>query len=155
VDKLRFVTYCGLYCGLCAQRGRIPRQAQALRGSMSKEGYEFWGREIPGFEAFWGFLANLGDPDKACPGCRQDGGYPACEIRICARERQIEVCALCEQFPCERIQHFAKVYPTLITDGERLREIGVDAWLAEQDQRAETGFAYADIRYERSAQREE
>ncbi len=40
---LRFVTYCGLYCGLCTERGRIPRQAAALRELMRKEGYETWG----------------------------------------------------------------------------------------------------------------
>ena len=28
-DNLKFVTYCGLYCGLCANRGRIPEQAKA------------------------------------------------------------------------------------------------------------------------------
>jgi hypothetical protein len=147
VDKLSLVTYCGLYCPLCAQRGRIPRQAQALKESMAKEGYEFWGRELPGFEAFWMFLSDLADPDKGCPGCRQGGGYPPCAIRACARERSVEVCAFCEQFPCERIQSFAQVYPTLIADGERLRKIGIDAWIAEQEQRAATGFAYADIRY--------
>jgi hypothetical protein len=32
------VTYCGLYCPLCAERGRIPRQASILKESMAKEG---------------------------------------------------------------------------------------------------------------------
>ena len=40
----------------------------------------------------------------------------------------------------------AKGYPTLIPDGTRLREIGIDAWIEEQKARAETGFAYSDIR---------
>ena len=43
---LRLVTYCGLYCELCAARGRIPRQANALRETMVKEGYDVWGKDV-------------------------------------------------------------------------------------------------------------
>jgi len=38
MEKLEQVTYCGLYCGLCAQRNRIPQRARALRETMHKEG---------------------------------------------------------------------------------------------------------------------
>ena len=143
---LELVTYCGLYCGLCAERGRIPRQAHALRESMAREGYEYWGTELPGFEQFWGFLSNLCDPDKACAGCRQGGGPPFCSIRTCARERQLDVCVFCAEYPCWRIEGLAKGYPTLIADGNRMKGIGVEAWILEQEERAKTGFAYVDIR---------
>ncbi len=144
--ELRLVTYCGLYCGLCAERGRIPRQASALKESMAKEGYEFWGKELPRFTEFWDFLGGLCDPDQACPGCRQDGGPPFCAIRKCARERQIEICISCEEYPCKRVLGIAKGYPTLIADGQRMGEIGIEAWVQEQEERAKTGFAYVDIR---------
>lgn len=146
MDKLDLVTYCGLYCGLCASRGRIPRQANVLRESMSKEGYEFWGKDLPGFNEFWSFLSDLSDPDKGCPGCRKGGGPPFCSIRKCARERKVDVCVFCEQYPCGRVLEIAKGYPTLIADGERMRKLGMEAWLQEQEERAKTGFAYADIR---------
>lgn len=146
MNKLGLVTYCGLYCGLCAQRGRIPRQANELRESMAVEGYEFWGKELPGFDGFWKFLNELCDPDKACPGCRQGGGPPFCAIRRCARERGIDTCAFCTEYPCERVLAVAKGYPTLLADGKRMREAGVEAWVQEQERRAQTGFAYADIR---------
>ncbi|MHC4597448.1 MAG: DUF3795 domain-containing protein [Planctomycetota bacterium] len=142
----KLVTYCGLHCDLCAQRGRIPSQAAALRRSMKAEGYDFWGVELPGFDPFWSFLGQLTDPDKACPGCRQDGGYPACEIRKCAREKNVEACALCGDFPCVRIESFARVYPTLVQDGKLLLEIGVEAWVEEQKRREASGFVYADCR---------
>lgn len=145
--ELELVTYCGLYCGLCAQRGRIPRQAEALRGSLAKEGWEHWGNEIHGFAEFWKFLAGLCDPVKSCPGCRGGGGPPFCAIRPCAREREVELCVFCEEYPCKRVLGIAKGYPTLIADGERIRKVGLEAWIREQEGRAETGFAYADIRY--------
>jgi len=147
VDNLKLVTYCGgLYCGLCAEHGRIPRQANALKESMTKEGYEFFGKKLPGFNDFWKFLTDLCDPDKACPGCRQDGGFPSCSIRECAREREVDICVFCEEYPCERVLELAKAYPTLLADGKRMQEIGVEAWIQEQEERAKTGFAYADIR---------
>jgi hypothetical protein len=33
-EHLEFVTYCGLYCGLCAARTRIPQRAAALQEAM-------------------------------------------------------------------------------------------------------------------------
>lgn len=146
VDKLKLVTYCGLYCELCAGRRRIPKQADVLRESMAKEGYEAWGKEIPGFNEFWKFLTNLCDPETNCVGCRQGGGPPFCSIRKCAREREVDICVFCENYPCERIEMLGKGYPTLIPDGKRIKEIGIEAWISEQQERAKIGFAYADIR---------
>lgn len=143
---LELVTYCGLYCGLCAQRGRIPRQANTLRESMSREGYEFWGPGIQGFKEFWEFLQALCEPEKACPGCRQGGGPPFCTIRKCARERGVDICVECAEYPCHRVQAIAKGYPTLLADGKRMQELGIEAWVKEQEERAKTGFAYVDIR---------
>ena len=44
MPDLKHVTYCGLYCGLCAQCYRIPQRALALREAMSKEGGTTGGR---------------------------------------------------------------------------------------------------------------
>lgn len=76
MEELRPVTYCGFYCGLCAERSRIPNQARALRDTVVKEGYDFWGQDLPNFREFRAFLERMCDPDKNCPGCRQGGGSP-------------------------------------------------------------------------------
>jgi hypothetical protein len=146
MNSLRQVTYCGLYCPLCAQCGRIPDQASALRTSMEREGYTYFGDAIPGFQAFWDFLTRLSNREQACTSCREGGGDPSCEIRTCARERNVVVCPLCADFPCERIETLARRYSTLIPEGRRLRTIGIDAWIAEQQQRVAAGVCYADIR---------
>jgi len=41
------VTYCGLYCGLCAQRVRIPEQARRLRETLHDEGFDDFYQYIP------------------------------------------------------------------------------------------------------------
>lgn len=147
MDKLKFVTYCGLYCGLCSSRCRTHLIAKSLRDLMSKEGYEYWGKEIPGFKEFWKFLDNLCDPDKNCPGCRDGGGPPFCAIRKCAKEKKVDVCVFCDEYPCNKIQMLAKGYVTLIADGKIMKDIGIDEWIKEQEERAKTGFAYVDIRH--------
>jgi hypothetical protein len=143
---LSLVTYCGLYCGLCSQKCRIPKKAQELKEAMKIEDYEHWGPSLPGFNEFWSFLNNLASSESKCS-CREETcGAPFCTIRKCAKEKNLDICVSCDEYPCERIKGIAKGYPTLLADGQRIKEIGIDAWLVEQAKRAETGFAYADIR---------
>lgn len=119
------VAMCGLYCGLCASRRRIPGQAAALRESLRAEGYDWWYKDVPGlaeaFPAFWGGLERLAK--TPCPGCRAEGGNPGCQIRPCVRERRLMGCPLCDEFPCAKLDVVC-AYPTLETDGRRMREGG-------------------------------
>jgi hypothetical protein len=148
-EQLEFVTYCGLYCGLCAERARIPSRAQALQEAMVDEGWPFWGHTVPGFTEFWEFLERL-HADGGCPGCRAGGGPPQCEIRVCARERGLDLCGECLDFPCDHVEALAARYPTLIADNRRRHRVGLEQWLSEQEERARRGVVYADIRYRES-----
>jgi hypothetical protein len=145
-NNLKLVTYCGLYCDLCSARGRLPGQASALRDTMRKEGWEYWGESFPRFKEFWKFLNDMSEPKKSCPGCRQDGGPPFCGIRKCARKKGLDLCIECEEWPCSRIEGLAAGYVNLIPDSERHKRIGTARWLKEQKARAATGFCYCDIR---------
>jgi hypothetical protein len=146
--NLEEVTLCGLYCGLCASRRRIPGQAATLRETLCREGYDRGYFDIPGLEAvfaaFWKGLNRLAD--TPCPGCRAGGGYPGCPVRACAQERGVTACPLCADFPCERLEMLSR-YPLLLPDGRRMQQVGLEQWIAEQEARAATGFAYADIRF--------
>jgi len=146
-QQLEFTPYCGLYCELCAERSRIPQRAAALQQAMAEEGWPYWGSSVPDFTEFWRFLEGL-HTGGGCPGCRADGGYPQCQIRACARERGVELCSECPDFPCHRVEALAARYPTLIADNRRLQAVGLEQWLSEQRERARRGFVYADIRYE-------
>lgn len=145
-DELQFVTYCGLYCELCAERSRIPRLATGLKDAMADEGWPYWGHEVANFAEFWAFLEGL-KADGGCPGCRAGGGYPDCQIRRCARERCVELCAECADWPCGLIDTLANRYPMLVADNHRLQRIGRARWLDEQRERARRGVVYADWRF--------
>jgi hypothetical protein len=148
-DSLRLVTYCGLYCGLCAQRSRIPRQAMQLQQTLHEEGFDDFYQYVPEmketFPPFWQFLQNLAKFDCTCRTGK--GGPPDCKIRNCAKQKNIIVCPQCKEYPCPHIRALAEHYPTLIQDGRHLQKVGIEKWIIEQEQRVKRGFAYADIRY--------
>ena len=145
---LKCVTYCGLFCGLCLNAGRIPQTADALRGLLERVHVEEWGPEHADFDAFWRFLAELiAFRDRAS--CRTHAcGIEPCAIRGCAEKREVVACPLCREYPCEKIATLASRYPTLLTDGERMRDLGMDLWVKEQEARKARGFAYVDVRYD-------
>jgi hypothetical protein len=146
--NLRLVTYCGLYCGLCSSCSRTPKQAGALRDTLRRDGIEHWGTDFPDFKEFWRFLNGVAESGSRCS-CREGTcGPPFCTIKKCAPEKGVDVCAFCDQYPCERILGLAKGYVTMLADGKRMKEIGLDRWIEEQEKRRATGFIYADIRCE-------
>lgn len=145
-DARELVGACGLYCRLCALRARVPGQAQALRETLRKDAVEYWGPGLPGFKEFWGFLDMLTGADGGCPGCRAGGGPPDCKVRRCAAEKGLKLCVDCPGWPCLSLRFLIDSYPSFLDDSRRLREIGLEAWLAEQEERARKGFCYADVR---------
>ncbi len=56
------------------------------------------------------------------------------------------MCPFCDRYPCERILGIAKGYVSMLADANRMKAIGMDAWIAEQEERRKAGFAYVDIR---------
>ena len=141
MDSKTLVAYCGTYCDLCSERIRIPVHARALMGSLEKADYE--GRAPT---EFWSYLKNLTVmEDNKC--CRTGKcGSPSCAIKKCAMGKGIYVCPECEDYPCAKIKILGNSEPTLVHDGERIKEYGLDAWLVEQEERKRVGFCYEDVR---------
>ena len=141
MERLSDVTYCGVYCPNCEARCQIPQRASALIRAMKAGDYDSW---CPA--PTWQFLNNLTDV-SVTKSCREETcGSPNCGIRKCAKSKGVEVCPLCAEYPCEKIQSFSRTEPTLIFDGKRMREIGLEQWIDEQEARRESGFCYGDVR---------
>jgi len=146
MTNLELVTYCGLYCGLCAHRNRIPRRAAALRESMRNGGWDVWSKDFPHFHDFWIYLNDVADSEARCSCRAGQCGPPFCGIRKCAPKKGVDACPFCPEYPCAKILGIAKGYVTMLADGRRMKDIGIDAWIQEQEERKKTGFAYADVR---------
>jgi hypothetical protein len=67
-------------------------------------------------------------------------------MRRCAKVKGVDACPFCDDYPCEMLLEFSRRYPTLIFDGQRMKQIGMQAWIAEQESRRQNGFCYGDIR---------
>ena len=138
-----YICYCGLYCKNCAVKARVEPAAKALYEEMKKAGFGDVIHFIPDGEGFWRFLKSVSD-EGACISCRAGSGNPGCTVRVCAKEKEVEACALCESYPCEKFDEYFKAYPILKTDNAVLREKGLDEWLEMQNKRSVNGFAYTD-----------
>ena len=139
----RYICYCGLYCENCAVRARINPVAKTLHNEMKAAGFEEIIHLIPGGDGFWPFLKYMGEIGM-CTSCREGSGDPGCTIRICAKEKGVELCAFCNEYPCERINVFLTMHSALKSDNELLREKGMEAWSKLQDERRSRGYVFQD-----------
>ena len=142
MDK-KYACYCGLYCENCAVKVKVESAAKVLYDEMSKLGFEQIMSFFPNGEIFWTFLKSM-SVEGVCISCKAGSGNPACKIRLCAKEKNVDMCALCESSPCDKITELFKGYPNLKQDNSILRDKGLYAWGQLQDDRKAkgSGFAY-------------
>lgn len=74
-----------------------------------------------------------------CKGCKiidENHWSLDCKFIKCAKEKGIEACPFCSEYPCEDIMEFERDkyihHRTILPNGQRIKEIGLEAWLAEQ-----------------------
>ena len=139
----KYICYCGLYCENCAVKVKVEPASGVLYEEMKKAGFEEIIHFIPDGDKFWSFLKSMA-VQGVCISCKEGSGNPGCAVRICAKEKTVETCALCEYYPCGLFTRFFEGYPILQRDNSVLREKGMDAWSNLQDERKARGFTYAD-----------
>lgn len=85
------ISKCGYRCDLCpAYETNIKSEADKQR--MSDAWNKYCGFDVP--------------PEviKSCSGCVAGGGDETCTVRPCATEKNLENCAHCEQFGCDKLK---------------------------------------------------
>jgi len=82
---------CGYNCHLCAARSDDPKLRQKM---------------VDGWKKYLG-LQNYTAENVRCDGCRGNGRLAdkECKARPCAREKGVEFCAYCDEFPCDKVKH--------------------------------------------------
>ena len=148
MDK-KYACYCGLHCKNCAVIVKVEPAAKVLHKEMKAAGFEDIIHMIPGGSEFWPFLKGMAE-NGICVSCRDGSGNPGCAVRACAKEKGAEMCALCDDYPCDKFAAFFKGYPVLEHDNALLRDNGWDAWEKLQDKRQATGYTYAEWKMEES-----
>ena len=139
----KYTCYCGLYCENCAVKVKVEPAARVLFDEMKKAGFEDVISYIPGGDGFWTFLRGM-VVERACISCQDGSGDPGCAIRICAKDKNVDMCAFCKDYPCDKFSAFFKRNTMLERDNALLREKGWEAWAALQDQRKSHGYILQD-----------
>jgi len=137
----KYACYCGLTCENCAVKVKVEPAARVLYDEMKKAGFEEVISFIPGGDGFWPFLKGMAQ-DGVCVSCKEMGGDPGCSIRLCAKGKGVDMCAFCEEYPCEKLTAFFGRNPVVEQDNALLRDHGWEAWAALQDKRNADGFTY-------------
>jgi ribosomal protein L40E len=118
-DK-KLAGYCGLFCAGCLIY-IATRENEETRKNIA---------------------ANLNLPVEAvhCDGCRSDerfGYCQQCQIAACAKEKEVEFCGACSQFPCENLESFRNEKAHRLEIFESLETIESDGFETWFDQKYE------------------
>lgn len=132
---------CGIDCQRCVRHrsGSVKRLAAELGEAL--EGFEKMAarssdrvpvlRDYDRFAEVLGFLRGAD-----CAGCRE-GGYPLpfCAARECFREKGVDFCFQCDEYPCGRNQYPETMDERWRAINERIRAVGPEQYYRESLER--------------------
>ena len=116
---------CGLYCGVCAVYMAHRDNNQKFKEKLVKV-YQPLTKSIE---------------DVQCEGCLSEGtvfGYcQTCPIKSCVKDKELEGCFQCEEWPCKMIKRFPvpigkKVIMRAIP---QWKDLGTEKWVKEEEKR--------------------
>lgn len=109
----KIVAYCGLTCTECPTFLATKNDDDDAR----KRTAELWSKQ---------FGVEIKPTDINCQGCLSTGeeifGHcKVCEIRKCGQEKEIENCAHCGEYACEKLDGFFSLAPMAKTALDEIR----------------------------------
>jgi hypothetical protein len=97
------IAYCGLNCVSCpiylATRETDAKKQSRMREDIAGDIKKYYGMTIQGKDV------------NDCDGCTSDSGRlfcgcQQCKIRKCARGKEVENCAHCNEYACDELKNF-------------------------------------------------
>ena len=107
------IGYCGINCSACPALIAYKKNDDELRKKTAVE----WSKM---------FQAEFKPEDVNCVGCSIEGRHiefceSMCEIRPCARTKDLSTCAECDEYACEKLSKFIANVPDAKSRLEKLR----------------------------------
>jgi hypothetical protein len=116
------IACCGLYCGACSFKVAYDEKNRAHVLSMPARYNKY--KEMP---------------LQHCPGCKLDDQPSSCEIRDCVKNKGLDHCGACREFPCDKITKFnndgVSHHSEVLVNLKQIKEIGEERWLELQEQK--------------------
>ena len=99
----KIIAYCGIICNECPAFVATKENNNDKRKKTAEE----WSKE---------FNTTMTAEEINCTGCNVPGPKfthckETCEIRKCGLEKEIQNCAYCDQYACEKLKGFFKMVP--------------------------------------------
>jgi hypothetical protein len=128
---------CGLDCGKCLANpdSRIATLARELReelGGFADYAPRFatFNQVFTKYPEFAALLDHLAD-GGTCPSCRSGKClFQGCHVSRCTREKGIDYCGECAEFPCAKANFPVHLEPLWRKSSEAVRETGAEAFYA-------------------------
>jgi len=107
------IAFCGLDCGKCGAYLATKEDSDEKRAEVAK----MWSKM---------FNAEIKSEQINCYGCHSVEGprfnhCEVCEIRKCGLEKEVDNCALCSEYSCDKLEAFFKMAPDAKANLEKLR----------------------------------
>jgi transcription elongation factor Elf1 len=131
---------CGVYCGQCPNgNGRVKIIAGELKRLVDTTRYNWVSEVVKSFK-FDEFRKGLEWFSEAqCPMCLNSGGAP-CENKKCAPKKGLQSCLLCNDYlVCKNTEYQRDVYPFVVDNYHRVKQIGFQKHLEEEEERTKAG----------------
>jgi hypothetical protein len=136
-EILTVLAPCGLNCRKCFaySDGEIrifSTKLQELLGSFDRyaERFSVFLPVFKNYPPFKELLAYFTQAD--CNGCRKGAcKYPNCGVITCYREKGVDFCFQCDEFPCEKTNFDPDLKGRWIKMNNRMKEIGVESYFEE------------------------
>ena len=148
-QKRRLAAPCGLYCGACLVY-RANKQGNTELLEQIAKAFSVQDGQLPagmppvrkGCDISEVQRQMQGVKDAACEGCLSEiRAFPCriCGFRDCVLEKGLTNCSQCADSPCQLLIDFHNDglphHGEVLANIQRQRDIGMDAWIAEQEER--------------------
>lgn len=132
---LEIIAPCGLNCGKCVafKHGEIRRHSLAIAKllGLNFDRYAERFTELnPVFENYAAFKVLLEFfGEGSCGGCREGGCLrQPCNVHRCVREKGVDYCFECDEFPCERTGFPPFLYEKWRNNNITMKQLGVEGY---------------------------
>ena len=138
-EILNILGPCGSNCRKCVfySEGEIKKHSEKLKELMGL--FDLYAerfsklinpvfKKYPDFKEFLEFLTKA-----ECKGCRKEECkiYTDCRVVDCYKEKGVDFCFECDEFPCENTNFDPDLRRRWILMNNRMKEIGVEAYCIE------------------------
>jgi len=138
---LKELAPCGLDCSRCSSynEGEVKKLSTELLDTLGN--YERVAARLAGFVPALQHYPEFKEvlvffTRGSCPGCRSGGGqFPPCSARSCFKEKGVDFCFQCDEYPCARNEYDPGLMTLWRKMNDRMKEVGVEKFYEEQKEK--------------------